>query len=65
MAFSVSSLIKSAFTLSHSPKPTMAGDCEKVTPEPSRALRSQNKQCDDIPAMEPNWQGQWRLLKYV
>jgi hypothetical protein len=66
MTFSAISLIKGVFTLSALPKPTMVGDYKKITSEPSSPLRSQkNKQCDDITAMEPNWQGQWRLLKYV
>lgn len=65
MAINSISWIKAAFTWSSSPKLAMVGDYENVTPEPSRALRSEKTDCEEIATIEPNWQGQYRLFKYL
>jgi hypothetical protein len=65
MKFNAISLIKNAFTLLSSSRLTMVDDGRKATPKLSRALSPKKQQCDDLTAVEPNWQGQWRVLKYV
>lgn len=65
MAINSISWIKAAFIGSSSPKLAMVGDYENVTPEASRALRSEKTDCEDITTIEPNWQGQYRLYKYL